>query len=113
VSDLRELLMVALGGGLGALLRYTLGHRYDDRWHHGTLAANTLASLVLGACAGWALDGSALALAGTGFCGGLSTYSSLMVQTRDLGPRRGAVYLVTTIALGLAAAALGFAVAQP
>ena len=104
--------LVALGGGLGAVLRYALGTRFDDRWHHGTLAANTLASLALGACSGWALDGSALALVGTGFCGGLSTYSSLMVQTRDLGPRRGTTYLVGTIALGLAAAALGFAGAQ-
>lgn len=104
-------LLVALGGGLGSVLRYALGQRYDDRWHPGTLAANTGASLLLGACAGWALGGSSLALVGTGFCGGLSTYSSLMVQSRDLGPARGAAYLVVTVVLGLAAAALGFAVA--
>lgn len=105
-------LLVALGGALGSALRYALGQRYDDRWHPGTLAANVLASLLLGACAGWALDGDTWALLGTGFCGGLSTYSSLMVQTRDLGPARGAAYVVATIALGLAAAALGFAVAR-
>ncbi|NYI44135.1 CrcB protein [Nocardioides aromaticivorans] len=104
-------LLVALGGALGSALRYALGQRYDDRWHHGTLAANTVASLLLGACAGWALHGSALALIGTGFCGGLSTYSSLMVQSRDLGPARGAAYLVGTIALGLGAATLGFTLA--
>lgn len=104
-------LLVALGGGLGSVLRYALGQRYDDQWHPGTLAANTGASLLLGACAGWALGGSWLALLGTGFCGGLSTYSSLMVQTRDLGPVRGAAYLLGTIALGLGAAALGFVVA--
>ena len=104
-------LLVALGGGLGSVLRYALGQRYDDRWHHGTMAANTAASLLLGACAGWALEGSALALVGTGVCGGLSTYSSLMVQSRDLGPARGAAYLVGTVALGLGAAALGFALA--
>lgn len=111
MSALATTLLVALGGGLGSVLRYALGQRYDDRWHHGTLAANTVASLLLGACAGWALGGSSLALVGTGFCGGLSTYSSLMVQTRDLGPARGAAYLVGTIALGIAAAALGFALA--
>lgn len=105
-------LLVALGGGLGSVLRYALGQRYDDRWHPGTLAANTAASLLLGACAGWALDGSTLALVGTGFCGGLSTYSSLVVQARDLGPARGAAYLAGTITLGLAAAALGFALAR-
>lgn len=105
-------LLVALGAAVGAPLRYYLGQRLDGGWHHGTLLANLLASLVLGACAGWALDGSGLALVGTGFCGGLSTYSSLAVQTRDLGPVRGLGYATVTIGLGLAVCALGFAVAQ-
>lgn len=105
------LCLVALGGGLGSVLRHALGQRYDDRWHHGTLAANTGASLLLGACVGWSLGGAALALAGTGFCGGLSTYSSLVVQSRDLGPRRGAAYATLTVLLGLGACALGFALA--
>ncbi|TNM48147.1 CrcB family protein [Nocardioides albidus] len=105
-------LLVALGAAVGAPLRYALGHHFDDGWHHGTLAANTLASLVLGACVGWSVGGSALALVGTGFCGGLSTYSSLAVQSRDLGLRRGAAYAVVTIALGLAACSLGYLAAR-
>jgi CrcB protein len=104
--------LVALGAGAGSALRYYLGRRLDGAWHRGTLAANTLASLLLGVCVGWTLDGPALALAGAGFCGGLSTYSSLAVQARDLGPLRGAAYAGVTIALGLAACAVGFAVAQ-
>lgn len=104
-------LLVAVGGALGSVLRYALGRHLDGRWHHGTLAANTLASLLLGACAAWSLDGAALALVGTGFCGGLSTYSSLVVQARDLGMRRGTSYAVVTIALGLGACALGFLLA--
>ncbi len=104
-------LLVALGAAIGAPLRYALGQHFDGRWHHGTLAANTLASLLLGACAGWGLAGSGLALVGTGFCGALSTYSSLAVQTRDLGPRRGAAYALVTIVLGLAACGLGFMLA--
>lgn len=103
---------VALGAAVGAPLRYLLGRHLDGRWHTGTLAANTGASLLLGLCAGWSLDGSALALAGAGFCGGLSTYSSLAVQTRDLGPVRGAVYSLATVGIGLGACALGYAVAQ-
>lgn len=103
-----NVLLVALGAAVGAPLRYALGQRFDGRWHRGTLAANTIASLVLGACAGWSVGGSTLALVGTGFCGGLSTYSSLAVQARDLGPRRGAAYAGVTIVLGLAACAAGF-----
>lgn len=103
---------VALGAGLGSALRYLLGQRFDTTWHPGTLTANTAASLLLGACAGWSLDGPALALAGTGFCGGLSTYSSLAVQARDLGPLRGTGYAVLTVLLGLGACALGFVAAR-
>ena len=106
-----NVLLVALGAAVGAPLRYTLGQRLDGRWHYGTLAANTLASLVLGACIGWSVDGATLALVGTGFCGGLSTYSSLAVQTHGLGPRRGATYAAGTILLGLTACAAGFWVA--
>ncbi|GAA4820120.1 fluoride efflux transporter FluC [Nocardioides caeni] len=108
------ILWVALGGAAGAPLRYLLGQRLDPRrpgWHLGTLAANTGASLLLGACVGWSLGGTALALVGTGFCGGLSTYSSLAVQTRDLGPRRGPAYAGLTIVTGLAACSLGFLLA--
>ncbi|WP_408898039.1 fluoride efflux transporter FluC [Nocardioides sp. R1-1] len=105
-------LLVALGAAVGAPLRYLLAQRLDERWHHGTLAANTLASLLLGACTGLSVGGSTLALVGAGFCGGLSTYSSLAVQVRDLGGVRGAAYAGLTLALGLAACAAGFAVAR-
>lgn len=101
-------LLVALGSGLGAALRYVLGQRLDGSRHTGTLTANTAASLLLGACAGWSLEGSALALAGVGFCGGLSTYSSLAVQARGLGAVRGASYAAVTVLLGLGACALGY-----
>ncbi|MFC5727385.1 MULTISPECIES: fluoride efflux transporter FluC [Nocardioides] len=101
-------LLVALGSGVGSVLRYVLGQRFDGTRHTGTLTANTTASLLLGACVGWSLDGSTLAIAGAGFCGGLSTYSSLMVQARDLGGVRGAVYAVATVLLGLGACALGY-----
>ncbi|GAA3530162.1 fluoride efflux transporter FluC [Nocardioides daeguensis] len=104
-------LLVALGAAVGAPLRYALGHHFDGAWHRGTLTANTLASLVLGACVGWSVEGSTLALVGTGFCGGLSTYSSLAVQARDLGPRQGAAYALVTILLGLGACALGYVLA--
>lgn len=105
-------LLVVAGAALGAPLRYLLGRRFDTTWHPGTLTANTVASGLLGACVGWSLDGATLALVGTGFCGGLSTYSSLAVQARDLGPARGAAYVGLTTAVGLAACALGFTLAR-
>ncbi len=103
-----DALWVALGASVGAPLRYALGQRFDTVLPYGTLAVNVVASLVLGLCIGWSVDGSAMALAGAGFCGGMSTYSSFAVQTRDLGLRGGTTYAALTLGLGLAAAALGF-----
>jgi fluoride exporter len=105
-------LWVALGAAIGAPLRFYLGKRLDGSFHTGTMIANTAASLLLGACVGWALDGGWFALLAAGFCGGLSTYSSLAVQARDLGAGRGTAYALLTVGLGLAACALGFAVTQ-
>jgi CrcB protein len=104
-------LLVAVGGAAGAALRFSLGKLLDGTLHVGTLAANTLACLVIGLAAGAALAGDAWALVATGFCGGLSTYSSFAVQARDRGAVVGSAYVVLTLGLGLGGAALGFWVA--
>ncbi len=107
-----SIVWVALGGALGAPLRFWLGKHLDGRLHTGTLIANAVASLALGAAVGSGLDGQAWAFVATGLCGGMSTYSSFAVQARDLGPARGATYVVLTLVLGLLAAAAGFWVGQ-
>lgn len=105
------LLLVALGAAVGAPTRFALGTLLDGRFPTGTLVANTAASLLLGLCVGWSAGTSTYALVGTGFCGGMSTYSSFAVQARDRGPRLGTAYVVATLVLGLGAATLGFALA--
>lgn len=98
---------VALGAAIGAPARYLLGHFLDGALHYGTLAANVLGSFILAALATHVQDQAALALWGTGFCGGLTTYSSFTVQAVNAGPRRGTRYVVVTIALCLLAAWAG------
>ncbi len=100
-------LLVALGAAMGAALRYLVGVGLDRRLHWGTLAVNLAGSCVLGALVGAAVDGNELALFGTGFCGGLTTYSSFAVQSVHAGPRRGATYVVMTVVGCLLAATLG------
>jgi CrcB protein len=100
-------LLVALGAAVGAPLRYLAGHLLDRRLHWGTLAVNFVGSAVLGALLGAAVEGHWLAVLGTGFCGGLTTYSAFAVQSVHGGPRRGTAYVVMTIAGCLAAATLG------
>jgi CrcB protein len=105
-------LLVALGAAVGAPLRFLAAHQLDRRFPRGTLLVNVVGSAVLGFCAARALDGSALALVGTGFCGGLTTYSAFAVQTHDAGWLRGTAYAAATIVLGVGAAAVGFAAGQ-
>lgn len=106
-------LLVALGGGLGASLRFVLAHyldrqHLDNQWPTGTLVVNVLGSFLLGLFVALSLSGTWLALLGTGFCGGLTTYSAFAVQTVGLGRRRGTAYALVTVAAGLAAAYAGF-----
>lgn len=98
---------VALGAAIGAPTRYLLGHFLDRGWHYGTLIANIAGSFILGALLAHTHDTAAVALWGTGFCGGLTTYSSFAVQSTNAGPRRGAVYVVVTLGLCLIAVWLG------
>jgi len=105
-------LLVALGAAVGAPLRYLAGHWLDRRLHWGTLLVNLLGSAMLGALVGAAVEGYWLALLGTGFCGGLTTYSAFSVQTVRGGRRRGSAYAVMTVTGCLATAALGHFVAS-
>ena len=101
-------LLVALGAAVGAPLRFAVATRFDGRFPAGTLAVNVLGSFLLGLFSALALSDHALALLGTGFCGGFTTYSAFAVQTHDRGPREGAAYAVVTIGLALGACAAGF-----
>lgn len=102
-------LLVALGAAVGAPLRFVVATRLDGRLPWGTLAVNVAGSFLLGLLSAASLSSDELALLGVGFCGGFTTYSAFSVQTHGLGPRLGAAYAAATIAVSLAACALGFA----
>lgn len=104
-----DLLLVALGGAVGAPLRFVAAHHLDRALPWGTLLVNVVGSTLLGAFAALALDGSAYALLATGFCGGLTTWSSFVVQTRRTGGARGAAYAVGTLVLSLLGCTVAFA----
>ena len=102
------LLLVGLGAAVGAPVRYLAAHLYDGRLHWGTIAVNNVGSFLLGIFSGMALTGDAMALLGTGFCGALTTFSAFMVQTHDMGPRKGAATVALTVVPALALCFLGF-----
>jgi fluoride exporter len=106
------LLLVALGGAVGAASRFLVAHHLDARVPWGTLLVNVVGSFLLGLWSGLALGENAMALLGVGFCGGFTTYSAFAVQTHARSWRGGSAYAAATIVLALAACAGGFLLGQ-
>ena len=112
-------LLVAVGALAGAPLRLLvirLAARGGRDPARGTLAVNVAGSGLLGLVLGAAATPPAVvALVGTGFCGTLTTFSTFgadvlrMVEQRQLG--RGLGHVVTSVVLGVGAAALGYLLA--
>jgi CrcB protein len=115
-------LLVFVGGAIGAPSRYLLDRfiqsRHRFRFPYGTLAVNVIGCFILGIVAGSHWTAHQHALIGTGFCGGLTTFSTFSVETVDLMHGRRSwswswwsslVYLAASCALGIGAAAVGFA----
>jgi len=117
-------LLVFLGGAVGAPTRYLVDRfiqaRHVQRFPFGTLTVNLAGCLILGLITGRVAAGAwsahTQALLGTGFCGGLTTFSTFSVETVDLlGQRlsyRAAAYVLASTALGLAAARSGWALGR-
>ena len=106
-------LLVALGAAVGAPLRFAIAIRLDsERFPAGTWLVNVVGSFLLGLLSGAAVTGHWLALLGTGFCGGFTTYSAFAVQAHRRGRPIGASYAVATVVVALAACAVGFVVGQ-
>ena len=113
-------LLVLLGGAIGAPARY-LTDLYVREWTRsdfpwGTMAVNAIGSLVLGMLAGAAasgvLPGWVLTLAGTGFCGALTTFSTFSYETVRLAEngqwRSAALNVLGSLAVGTSAVSLGW-----
>jgi CrcB protein len=110
-------LLVALAGGAGAAVRFgvdSLISRLRARLPLGTIVINTTGSFLLGLVTGHLLAGAAsdvLAIAGVGFLGGYTTFSTASVEgARLLRAGRGWSLLAHPAgmaAAGIAAAALG------
>ncbi len=117
-------LLVILGGGLGAWLRYLVGLAWARSigaasaaaFPWATLTVNLIGSLAMGLLTGW-LAGSGQGseswrlLLGVGVLGGFTTFSAFSLQTLDLlraGQTLAAfANVAASVILCIAAAALG------
>jgi CrcB protein len=117
-------LLVALGGAIGAVLRYLIDVRvrrsHGTLFPWGTLLANMSGSALLGFLAGWALAGgqpdTVRSLAGIGLCGSLTTFSTFGYETVRLVSERARLYavgnVIVTVFAGFGAAATGLVAAS-
>lgn len=108
--------LVAVGGGLGAAARFAIDGVVRSRlalsFPLGTMIINLSGSLLLGLLAGLVTAGfptEAQILAGTGFLGGYTTFSSASVETlRLMQERRTAAVIVNGLGTVVLATALAF-----
>jgi CrcB protein len=98
---LSSIIAIFIGAGLGALLRWWLGltlNSYFPSIPPGTLAANLIGGYIIGVAVAFFATSTALApewrlFVITGFCGGLttfSTFSSEIVESLQRGQSLGA-----------------------
>ncbi len=113
-------LFIGVAGAAGALSRYWVGVRWGDRdFPWATLAINVAGSLLLGFVLhasverGWS-EARTLPLS-VGFLGAFTTFSTFSYETqtllRDGRAPAAAGYVALSVVAGLAAAALGYAMA--
>lgn len=104
--------LVALGGVLGALGRYALALALPSGdWPWATLTVNLVGSLAIGLLVPRLPDGSWRPFLVTGVLGGFTTFSALAIETTSLidGGRAplALAYVLVTVVGGLALAGAG------
>ncbi len=114
-------LCVFLGGGAGSVLRYLVGLWVGSTaFPWATFAVNAVGSLAIGLFGGWASrfgwsEALRLSLV-VGLCGGFTTFSTFSKESLALieGGSYGlfTLYVAGSVALGIAATALGFWLAK-
>jgi CrcB protein len=117
--NLQSLLAIATGASCGAWLRWWLGLRLNalhPALPMGTLAANLIGGYIIGVAAGAVAGNLGLSpqlrlFLMTGFCGGLTTFSTFSIETVTLFTRGQLAWGVGEIAIhiggSLAATTLG------
>ncbi|MCB0950381.1 MAG: fluoride efflux transporter CrcB [Mycobacterium sp.] len=122
--DRRELAAVFAGGGLGTLARAGLEELAapdPGQWPWPTFTANIVGALLLGVFVTRLLERLPVSsyrrpLLGTGFCGGLTTFSTMQVESLKMLEHGhyglAAGYIAASISAGLIAVYLGTAMVR-
>lgn len=102
---------LTLAGGLGAVARALVTHGVNVRagraFPYGTSVVNVTGAFALGVLSAAGLSSAALAICGTGFMGGYTTFSTWMYETRRASRSHAIVNVVASVLLGVPAVWLG------
>ena len=121
---MRDILVVAAGGGIGAALRHLAGlvalRTLGPSFPYGTMIVNVVGSLLMGLVIEWFVrrgGGTQLRLLlATGLLGGFTTFSSFSLDAVALWQRGEGVlatgYVVGSVALGLAGLVAGLVIGR-
>jgi fluoride exporter len=116
-------LLVLVGGMIGAPARYLADRavqaRHDSVFPYGTFAVNVIGSALLGFLLGarqhLGLPSGVVLFLGTGFCGGLTTFSTFGYETlrllEDGAVGEAGLNVAGSLVIGVLAAWLGFRLA--
>ena len=119
-----NVLLVALGGGLGAAGRFGVSLAMParaDAWPVATFGINVVGSLLIGVLAGWLSSrGDAgepwRLFLGVGVLGGFTTFSAYSLETMRMIERNdwvgASTYSIGSVIAGLIAVAIGLAMAK-
>ncbi|MDP2311766.1 MAG: fluoride efflux transporter CrcB [Pseudomonadota bacterium] len=117
MPPLREVLLVALGGGVGSVLRFVAASamtRLYPGFPAGTLLVNVVGCFCMGMLAGWTSDRSLRAALGVGLLGGFTTFSAFGGDTLALAQggalKLAALNVLANVGLGLLAVWAGRAI---
>ena len=123
-ASVLRIVVIAAGGALGTLARYEASQAVvvsANGFPWATFAVNVVGSLLLGVvitvvAERWPPTRYVLPFAAIGFCGGFTTFSTLMVEAvrraQDGYPALGVVYLLASVVAGVVAAVLGVQLAR-
>lgn len=108
------IVLIALAGALGAATRFVVDGEVKRRWSTdfpwATVTINVSGSLLLGVAAGLTLFHGApddlRLVAGVGFCGGYTTFSTATVETLRLAQQRQPLRALANAALPLVVSVL-------
>ena len=116
----KTLLLVAIGGALGSVLRYSFSwfiqQHNNGNFPWGTFLVNITGCLLIGFFVGWALKtgnsrSEGILFLTTGFCGGFTTFSAFSLENihliRNNQWQQALAYTSASLVLGLLATFIG------